>query len=103
MQHLPLKERLGTCCLVSNRLHAAAVAATDCLDLESTFRTQHRVESGLEWIMKNGQQLERLKLYNIRKPIQQLPCVNLLELQLCNPDSGLRSAACGWVQQQMVS
>ena len=90
MQRIPLKERLGTCCLVSNRLRAAAVAATDCLDLESTFRTQQRVESGLEWIMKNGQQLERLKLYNFRKPIQQLPCVNLLELQLCGRECSVR-------------
>jgi hypothetical protein len=82
MRHVPLSYRLTSCCLVSKRLHAVAVAATDCLDLQHL--THPRAESALDWILQNGQQLTRLSFTNLRQPLHahQLPCPNLLELVL---------------------
>ena len=34
LKHVPLQDRLGSCCLVSTRMHAAAVAATEKLQLQ---------------------------------------------------------------------
>lgn len=91
MRHVPLSDRLTSCCLVSKRLHA--VAATDCLDLQHL--THPRAESALDWILQNGQQLTRLSFTNLRQPLHQLPCPNLLELVV--------DAAYSWVQQQMAT
>jgi hypothetical protein len=45
MQHVSLKDRLASCCLVNRRLHAAAVATTEQLALHDT-----RWGPGMEWL-----------------------------------------------------
>jgi hypothetical protein len=78
MQQVPLKDRLTNCCLVNKRLHAAAVAATQEMELE----TEGRVQSGLHWMSQYGTSVTMIKLGNCNHPVHKLPCPNLLELQL---------------------
>jgi hypothetical protein len=78
MQQLPTKDRLTSCCLVNRRLHAAAVAATDDLHL---LGIRHG-ESSLQWLSHYGQYVTRLALGCFQKPLQQLPCPALLQLDL---------------------
>jgi hypothetical protein len=77
MQHVPLKDRLASCCLVSRRLHAAAVAATQDVEL-----TRGHVQSGLQWLSPYGQHVITRTLDNLQQPLLELPCPNLLELRL---------------------
>mgnify|MGYP001807581367 CR=1 FL=1 len=77
MQHVPLKDRLASCCLVSKRLHAAAVAATDTVVL----RREDSV-SGLQWLYQYGENVVKLEIYQLTQPLRQLPCPNLRELKL---------------------
>ena len=78
MQHLSLKDRLTSCCLVSKRLHAAAVAATHQVELRTD-----RVQPGLNWMSQYGNCVTNIDLNLFKQPLQQLPCPNLLELKLC--------------------
>jgi hypothetical protein len=85
LHYVPLKERLGTCFLVSKGFKAAAVAATQELDFSYwAFRDNaiDRADSLLAWLEHYGQQLTHLKMHNFPRPLQQLPCPNLLELVL---------------------
>ena len=88
MQLLPLKDRMTSCCLVSKRLHAAAVAATHALAVSTTAGQIHpqRVESVLEWISHYGQHLTQLQLSGFHHFwMRQLPCQNLQELEIGFP------------------
>jgi hypothetical protein len=57
---IPLKDRLTSCCLVSKKLHAAAVAATECLELP--FLPRQRAGSLPGWLSQYGKRLTRLRL-----------------------------------------
>ena len=86
MQHVPLKDRLTNCCLVNSRLHVAAVAATEMLELsfgpwQGGISPGH-ADSIFTWLSHYGQHLTRLSMDHCCKPLLQLPCPNLLELQL---------------------
>jgi hypothetical protein len=83
MQHVPIKHRLNTCCLVHKKLHAAAVAATQGLQVHSL---TDREDSWLIWMDRFGHQLTSLAVQRYRRTLLQLPCPNLLELVLndCN-------------------
>ena len=76
MEHVPLTDRLGSCCLVSRRLHAAAVAATDRVCLVNS-----RCESGIEWLLHYGHHVTGLELVDCPHPVSQIPCPNLLQLR----------------------
>jgi hypothetical protein len=101
MQHVPLKDRLGSCCLVSKQLHAAAVAATDAMTFTTTnYRNGYELprqpaESAMVWLCHYGQQLTSLELALLPQPIQQLPCPNLQELTLSACQVQLGAAADG--------
>jgi hypothetical protein len=77
MQHVPLKDRLTSCCLVNRRLHAAAVAATDTVDLQGEDRSEL-----LAWLPQYGHHVTMLKLLMFDEAVLQLPCPNLQELKL---------------------
>ena len=86
MKHVPLDDRLTKCCLVNSRLHAAAVAATQ--DLQLSFgnglihkQTRHP-ECWFQWALQYGEHLTCLRLSEFPQALQQLPCPNLLELSL---------------------
>jgi hypothetical protein len=97
MQYVPLKDRIGHCSLVSKRLHAAAVAATDRLVLDSQgcsrvkggmhgVRPRNR-KSAVQWLCNHGQQLTSLQFWSWpllqqQQLLQELPCPNLLELEI---------------------
>ena len=87
MQHVQLRVRLGSCCLVSKRLHAAAVAATDTLQLFHEDILQGAIQprcakSAQYWLSHYGQHLRNVQLGGFILPLSQLPCPNLRELQL---------------------
>lgn len=90
MQHVPLRHRLTACCLVNRRLHAAAVAATDRLDVlcdnvEQLYDPTEQIRmkpydsvSLLQW----GQHVTSLCLRMFPEPLQEAPCQNLRQLKL---------------------
>ena len=80
MQHVPVKDRLGSCCLVSRRMHAAAVAATAGLELRPV--SPESAESALRWVWHYGQHLTSLMFYNSPKPLRELSSRDLRELKL---------------------
>jgi hypothetical protein len=84
MQHVPLEDRLTSCCLVNRKLHAAAVAATAELQLSfGCYGPPHQDEPCfLEWLSHYGQHLTSLDICHLQQPLQQLPCPNLLDLHL---------------------
>ena len=95
MQHIPLKERLTSCCLVNSKLHAAAVAATQELQLcYGTWTSagylnvaEQHYDQVFEWLLLHGHHLTCLHLTGFWRdwqPLQQLPCPNLLELEIDN-------------------
>jgi hypothetical protein len=99
MQHVPLKDRLTRCCLVSRKLHTAAVAATEALqfgfDYQSLTLTQinWQTEAVTHWHSIYGKHLTSLVYDGPADPwplLQQVPCQNLLELKLsrCNVQVG---------------
>jgi hypothetical protein len=102
MQHVPVKDRLTSCCLVNSRLHAAAVAATQELQLyfgdiaHPLGRIPHQHEDCvLNWLSSYGQHLTSLDMGSLSQPLQQLPCPDLLELKLSNCNVQLGPAADG--------
>jgi hypothetical protein len=93
MQHITIKDRLGSCCLVSKRLHAAAVAATEQLSLTAADST--RTESVLNWISHYGQHLTSPSFDKLAHPVWQLQCRHLQDLQLLSCQVQLGAAADG--------
>jgi hypothetical protein len=85
------KDRLTSCCLVSRRLHAAAVAATECLELP--FLPRQRVGSLPGWLSQYGKHLTTLRLGCSGFTLEQLPCPMLLELQVSNDHCEVRLEA----------
>jgi hypothetical protein len=92
MQKLPLTDRLGRCSLVSQRLHAAAVAAMERLVLDS--QNCYCIKGGLhgvrprdktfavQWVCNHGQHLTSLEFWSWPLLLRELPCPNLLELEI---------------------
>lgn len=99
LRHIPIKHRMTSCCLASRRLHAVAAAATH--DLQVSCRCndipRDRADAVLQWIVQHGQHLTSLgmQLTDLAQPLLQLPCPNLLELELWNGRVQLRAAAGG--------
>jgi hypothetical protein len=89
MQHVPVKARLTSCCLVNSRLLAAAVATAQELQLyfgslgSPLGRIPHQ-QAGcvVNWLSLYGKHLTCLNIAFFAPPLQQLPCPNLLELSL---------------------
>jgi hypothetical protein len=77
MQHVSLKDRLASCCLVNRRLHAAAVAATEQLALYGS-----RWGTGLDWLSLYGQHVTKLHLSGSQEQARKLTCPNLQDLEL---------------------
>jgi hypothetical protein len=107
MQHVPLEDRLTCCCLVNRKLHTAAVAATDSLVLflavnagwqerqykyaswedvppeqRTVIKSFQHADSFLQWLLPYGQHITSLSIMGFPRPLRQLPCHNLLELNL---------------------
>jgi hypothetical protein len=83
LQNIDYKHRLSQCALVCHKLAraAAAAAATQSLDL-SFSDSPERANAFLSWTMSHGSSLTRLVLSYSHSTTRQLPCANLLELQL---------------------
>jgi hypothetical protein len=99
LHHVPLNDRLGRCCLVNRRLHAAAVAATDTvlLDIMETDRSSaQRADCFRSWLPHYGQHLTQLELNNFPQVLQQLPCPNLQHLKVTRPSVQLGPVAGGY-------
>jgi hypothetical protein len=64
MQHVPLPDRLSSCCLVSRRIHVAAVAATDSLSVGMSKGQipPYGLEDILEKLSRCGQHLTAMSL-----------------------------------------
>jgi hypothetical protein len=94
MQHVPLSQRLTTCCLVNKRVHAAAVAATDALDVlcvegqeKKVLADQIRLKpfdsvSLLLWLSTCGQHVTSIRLRGFPETVMELPCRDLQYLRL---------------------
>lgn len=92
MQHVPLKDRLTSCCLVNREWHAAAVATTDLLlgeqqqdtpaDHGVLIQTDQHARAVLQWLDHYGQHLTSLEMHPFPWPLRQLPCPNLQVLVL---------------------
>ena len=84
MQHVPVWDRLGSCCLVSRKLHAAAIAVTDQLQIPyRPERLKQLADSALAWMGQFGQQLTSVRWYHVPyQPLRTLPCPNLLQLHV---------------------
>ena len=93
LQQVSFEDRLGSCCLVSRRLHAAAMAATDSLQVMDSAHTGPG--SALAWLSQYGSHLTRLRLYGDDGLYSKLPCGNLQSLEVWNGSVLLRPAADG--------
>jgi hypothetical protein len=80
MQHVPLKERLSSSCLVSRRMHAAATTATQELQLAWGWPNLDKSLEG--WLFQYGQHVTCMYLRSPSWPLLQLPCPNLQKLVL---------------------
>jgi hypothetical protein len=96
LQHADYKQRLSACALVCQKLAKAAAAATKELTIQCD--SPQRQAAFLRWVDNNGSSLTRLSLASDPNAdsIRQLPCANLLELevsrgsaQLCGRSEGL--------------
>jgi hypothetical protein len=93
LQHVPVRERLTSCCLVNRRLHAAASAITTLYPSWGVFLgAEERAKGLMKWLPLYGQHLTRLQLHKFPLIIKQLPCPNLLELDLNHCDVQLSPA-----------
>jgi hypothetical protein len=74
MQHLPLKDRFTSCCLVHTRFHTAAVraGALSLADIPPV-RSQERAESVMGWLDQHGEHLTSLKVTEFPQTIKQQP------------------------------
>ena len=82
LRHLPLKDRIKGCFLVSRSLLAAAAAATEHFQLDFRYMSTQHAESALRWLSHYGQHLTHLDFSSLEQQLLQLPCENLLELKL---------------------
>jgi hypothetical protein len=86
MQHVPLRDRLGNSSLVSKELHAAAVEATQSLELfmpcEAHTTVPNLTGCLSSWISHYGQHLTKVMLRGFKQPLRHLSCPNLLDLEL---------------------
>jgi hypothetical protein len=82
LQHVGYKQRLSACALVCRKLARAAAAATQSLDL--FFNSPERHDAFLGWTANHGSSLTHLRLFADpdHTPVRQLPCPNLLQLEL---------------------
>ena len=96
MEHVPLDDRLTSFCLVNRRLHAAAVAFEELAlgDWRNTAKIPDFQDCVWSWLRPYGHHLTRLRL-NFGKPLQRLPCPNLLDLQLSSCAVPLGTPAAG--------
>ena len=99
MHHVPVKDRLTSCCLVNSRMHVAAVAVEqltlgDWRNVSAEVQAEYQ-DCALMWLQNYSQHLTRLSFNNLPKPLQQLPCPNLLDLQLSSCSVELGPAAGG--------
>ena len=96
LQHVLVKDRLGSCCLVSRRMHAAAVAATETLSFQGP--PQHAASASV-WLSSCGQQLTKL-YFGVWGPPRELVCPYLLELELfgCHVQLGAADGHAGITQ-----
>jgi hypothetical protein len=97
LQHVPWRQRLSACALVSQKLARAAAAATRSV-LASCYAKPQQHDAFLSWTTRHGSSLAMLYLTSrpIYSPILQLPCPNLAQLelhecavQLCASSEGL--------------
>jgi len=79
LQYVPLSDRLKSCSTVSSMLHRAAAAATREIQLEKTVQSSSSL-----WlrVLRHGQHLSSLRLRAPGETLTQLPCPNLLDLDL---------------------
>lgn len=92
LQHVPLADRLGSASLVSTTLRAAAAASPA---LHAVMRKPARGVAYMQYIQLFGDCLTSLHLSVNLQPqlvLEQLPCQQLLELQLNNVELRLPSA-----------
>ena len=82
MQQIHLRDRLLSCCLVSKRLHAAAVAATQQVELAALDLAPGGMQSGLHWMSQYGHHVTSFSFGNYSQPVHKLICPNLLELRM---------------------
>ena len=87
LTRIPLKDRLGSCCLVHTRLHAAAVAATQRVQIGEPWGHRlppERVNPVVDWLSLYGQHVTRLEMWKLSQPLAELPpaCTNLQDLRL---------------------
>ena len=87
MHHVPIVERLTSCCLVNRRLHEAAVAATS--ELRLSFGSSddsipaEAQDCALKWLSHYGQHVTSLHMYGLDQVlVQPLPCPNLQKLHM---------------------
>jgi hypothetical protein len=95
MQHVPLKQRLTSCCLVNRRLHEAAVAATSELRLSfgssDDSISEEAMDCASEWLSLYGQHVTSLHVDgSCQVLVHPLPCPNLQSLHMfdCNVQLG---------------
>lgn len=79
LKHIPLRDRLGSCSLVSKTFHAASAAATESISVYD----QHREDGLLAWLAQDyGRHVTRLVIWSA-SALTALPCLhNLRELEL---------------------
>jgi hypothetical protein len=82
LRHVPLKDRIKSCFLVSRRLLAAAATATEQFALDFSHMSTQHTESALRWLSHYGQHVTQLEVSMLQQQLLQLPCQNLLELKL---------------------
>lgn len=87
LQHLPLRERLASCALVSKSWAAAAVSTT--ADLEADLSSCIRWEHVQDWLHQHAEQVVTIRFshHGQRKQLLQLPCSRLTKLQQLYVDS----------------
>lgn len=78
MQFVPVMERLTICCLLSKELHAAAVAATQELEL-----TPEQVQSAYKWMMLYGHNLKSLKVQDSTRSLLEPTAYGTSAIQSC--------------------
>lgn len=81
LSFVSLEDRLGRCSRVSWTLNHAAAAAATQEQLQGPHRPQ-RLSGMCQWMIQHGQHLTSLQLSGPRGILWQLPCENLLQLDL---------------------
>jgi hypothetical protein len=96
LQHVDCTQRLSACALVCQKLaRAAAAAAAATQSFRLYLAGSPRYDAFLGWASSHGSSLTRLELLSSDSPIRELPCPNLLELQLYEASVCAGSAGLG--------